>query len=61
MEEFKYALGKQKNTHNKSIKHRKQTPKTVKTQEIQRNTNIITMAMMLDKCEPNPRKGQDTY
>jgi hypothetical protein len=54
--------------HNKSIKHRKQTPKTKTSRNaeeyrgIQRNTDIITtMAMKLDKCDPNPRNGQDTY
>jgi hypothetical protein len=48
--------------HNKSLKHRKQIPKTVKIPGIQRHTNIITtMAMKLEKCEPNPRKNQETY
>jgi hypothetical protein len=47
---------------NKSIKNRKQAPNTIKTPGIQRHTNIITtMAMKLEKCEPNPRKEQETY
>jgi hypothetical protein len=48
--------------HKNSITHRKQTPNTVKTPGLQKHTHIIKKrAMKLEKCEPNPRKEQETY
>lgn len=44
------------------MKLRKQTSNNVKTPEIQKHTNIITTtAVKVEKCEPNPRKEQETY
>ena len=55
-------VNRKANIHKKSIKHLKQTPNTVKTPRIQKHTNIITKrATKLEKCQPNPRKKQETY
>jgi hypothetical protein len=54
-------VNRKEHIHKKSIKHRKQTPDTVKTPGIQRHTNVVTtMVMKLEKCETNPRNEQET-